>query len=196
MRTVETAASILFGKTRQAVLAALFTVAGERAYLRELARRTGIGPGPLQFELSRLVAADLVTRSKDGNRVVYQANTAHPVFRELRGLVLKTCGLPEQIRSALRPLDNDISLALVFGSVAKGTSQGKSDVDLLVVGSAKLETLLAMLEPVERQLDRGISVRLFKPTEFKKRREERDRFLSGVLAGPTIPVIGAVDDAG
>lgn len=193
---MDTAASILFGKTRQAVLAALFTVAGERAYLRELARRTGIGPGPLQFELSRLVAADLVTRSKDGNRVLYQANTAHPAFQELRGLVLKTCGLPEQLRSVLRPLGDDVSLALVFGSVAKGTSQGKSDVDLLVVGAVKLETLLSALEPVERQLGREISVRLFKAAELRKRREERDRFLGSVLASPTIPVIGVVDDAG
>ncbi len=192
---METTASVLFGKTRQAVLAALFTVAGDRAYLRELARRTGIGPGPLQYELSRLVAADLVTRSRDGNRVVYQANTAHPAFHELRGLVLKTCGLPEQLGCALRPLGDDISLALVFGSVAKGTSHGKSDVDLLVVGSVKLESLLAVLEPVERQLGREISVRLFKPAELRKRRAAKDRFLSGVLAGPTIPVIGAVDDA-
>jgi uncharacterized protein len=193
---METVTSILFGKTRQAVLAALFGVEGERAHLREIARRTGIGPGPLQHELSRLVAADLVTRSEDGNRVVYQANTAHPVFAELRGLVLKTCGLPEQLRAALMPLAGGISRAIVFGSIAKGTSHGKSDVDLLVVGSIQLEGLLAALDPVERRLGREISVRLFTVAEFEKRRKTGDRFLRGVLAGPTIPVIGSTNDLG
>jgi predicted nucleotidyltransferase len=193
---METAASILFGKARQAVLAALFTVADERTHLRELARRTGIGPGPLQHELSRLVAADLVTRSKDGNRVVYQANAAHPAFQELRGLVLKTCGLPQQLRVALTPLLDGISLALVFGSIAKGTSHAKSDLDLLVVGSAKLDSVLLALEPFERQLGSEISVRLFKDGEFKRRRGGGDRFLRGVLGGPTLPVIGNVDDVG
>jgi predicted nucleotidyltransferase len=193
---MNSAAAILFGKTRQAVLGALFTVAGERAHLRELARRTGIGPGPLQHELSNLVAADLVTRAKDGNRVVYQANARHPAFEQLRELVLKTCGLPEQLREALAPLDPSVSIALVYGSVARGTSHAKSDVDLLVVGSVKLEELLAALEPVERTVGREISVRLFKPAEFKKRRDGGDRFIRGVLSGHMVPVIGSVHDLG
>jgi predicted nucleotidyltransferase len=192
---METAASILFGKTRQAVLAALFTFVGEQVYLRELSRRTGVGPGPLQQELSQLVAADLVRRAKDGNRVLYCANSDHPAFAELRGLVLKTCGLPGRLRDALLPLGEGVAMALVYGSIAKGTSHGKSDIDLLVVGTAKLETLLDVLEPVERQFGREISVRLFAPGEFKKRREAGDRFLSGVLAGATIQLIGEANDA-
>ena len=193
---METTASILFGKTRQAVLTVLFTVVDEPVHLRELSRRTGVGPGPLQHELSRLVTADLVSRAKDGNRVVYQANARHPVFHELRGLVLKTCGLPEQLRVALSPMADRISLAVVYGSVARGTSQAKSDVDLLVVGSIKLEDLLAALETTERVLGREISVRLYKESELKKRRAAGDRFLRSVLAGPTLAVLGSLDDLG
>lgn len=190
---MESAASVLFGKTRQAVLAVLFAVVDERVHLRELSRRTGIGPGPLQHELSRLVAADLVSRTKDGNRVLYQANTRHPVVSRL---VLKTCGIPEQLRAALAPLSERISLALVYGSVAKGTSHAGSDVDLLVVGSLKLEELLAKLEPTERLLGREVSVRLFKESELKKRRAAGDRFLKSIFAGPTLAVIGSADDLG
>jgi predicted nucleotidyltransferase len=192
---MDPAASILFGKTRQAVLTALF-LANPRAHLRELARRTGIGPGPLQHELARLVEAELVTRSKDGNRVIYEANTAHPVYPELRGLVLKISGLAEQLHAALAGLGAGIDLALVFGSLAKGTVHAKSDIDLLVVGSVKLEALLSSLEPMEQRLGREISVRLFTKAEFKKRRTAGDRFLAGILAGPTLSVIGSIDDVG
>lgn len=121
---MEAAASNLFGKTRQARSSpSPMSVSIARARSSH-----GYRPGPLQHELSRLVAADLVTRSKDGNRVVYQANVNHPVFRELRGLVLKTCGLPEKLRVLLLPFGAEISLAVVFGSIAKGTSHRRSDI--------------------------------------------------------------------
>ena len=93
---MEATAAVLFGKTRQAVLALLFERPERAYYLRELARATGISPGALQHELGQLQKADLVTRSQDGNRVVYRANTAHPVFADLQSIVRKTCGLPAQ----------------------------------------------------------------------------------------------------
>lgn len=84
-------ASVLFGKARQAVLLKLFEEPGDPVYLRELARRTGLSTGALQHELRQLKGADLILRSRDGNRVCYRANTDHPVFLELQSLVRKTC---------------------------------------------------------------------------------------------------------
>jgi DNA-binding HxlR family transcriptional regulator len=77
---MSSAAAILFGKTRQAVLTHLFDQPERTAYLRELSRQTGIGPGPLQNELNQLRKADLVIRQQAGNRVRYAANVAHPIF--------------------------------------------------------------------------------------------------------------------
>ena len=193
---MENAASILFGKTRQAVLAALFDTPGSSFYVRELARLTRISPGALQTELSQLLSADLVCREEDGNRVHYRANTAHPVFQELRALVQKTCGLPIQLQHALVPLQSGIELALLYGSVAKGQEHARSDVDLLIVGHAKLETLLAALQPVEQRLGREISVRLFTPNEFRRKRKSGDRFINGILTGSHQILSGALNDAG
>ena len=72
---MDSAAAVLFGKTRQAVLALLFDQPGASYYLRAMSRMSGIAPGPLQHELTHLHTADLVVRSQDGNRVTYQANT-------------------------------------------------------------------------------------------------------------------------
>ncbi len=189
-------AAVLFGKTRQAVLSRLFSFPGETVYLRELARLTGISTGSLQKELNQLVCADLVLRTQDGNRVRYAANTASPVFEELRGLVLKTAGLHEQLRAALAPLGSHIKLALIYGSIAAGRAVAASDVDLLVVGDLKLPELLQALQPLEQTLGREINPRLFDPEEFARRRQAQDRFLTGVLAGPTVLLTGALDDAG
>ena len=188
-------ATVLFGKTRQAVLTNLFENPERPMYLRELARQTGISPGALQHELGQLAKADLVIREQDGNRVTYRANAAHPIYPELRAIVQKTCGLPAQIKDALAAYAPQIRLAALYGSMAKGLDHAYSDVDLLVVADISLEQTLAVLAPIETRLGREISVRLYKPSEFHKRREENESFLVNVLNGPLTLLIGTADDA-
>ncbi|GAA5166254.1 nucleotidyltransferase domain-containing protein [Viridibacterium curvum] len=192
---MDSVASVLFGKTRQAVFAQLFSFPEEKVYLRELERRTGISSGSLQAELNQLVAADLVRRQQDGNRVLYAANTQSPVFEELRGLILKTTGLPEQIRAALSPLQADIKLAFIYGSMAKGNASAGSDVDLLVVGKLALQDLITALQPVEQRIAREINTRLFDEAEFAQRKQDGERFITGVLSGKLITLIGDLNDA-
>lgn len=187
---MDVVAATLFGKTRQAVLVQLFEQPDSPLYLREMSRRTGISPGALQHEVNQLLKADLILREEDGNRVAYRANTAHPIFGELQGIVLKTCGLPPRIRRALAPLAESIDFAAIYGSVAKGTSHARSDVDLLVVGNMRLQELLAHLHPVEQLASREISVRLYSPEDFAGRRQKGDAFITGVLSGPVIQLVG------
>lgn len=192
---MDAAASVLFGKTRQAALAILFDQPERAYYLRELARQAGISPGALQHELEQLQKADLIERSQDGNRVSYRANTAHPIFSELQSIVRKTCGLSAQIKAGLAPLGGQIHFAALYGSVAKGLNHARSDVDLLVVGDLSLEQALAVVVPVESRLGREIGVRLYHPEDFRKRRAQGDPFLSNVLRGPITQLIGTPDDA-
>ena len=192
---MDATAAILFGKTRQAVLAILFEQPDRTSYLRELARQTGISPGALQHELAQLHHADLIIRNQDGNRVTYRANTRHPIFAELQSIVQKTFGIPAQIKAALTPYEPHIRFAAIYGSIAKGLDHARSDVDLLVVGDINLEQTLAAILPVETRIGREISVRLYQPEEFRKRREEGEPFINNVLSGEHMKLIGTADDA-
>lgn len=192
---MEAAAAVLFGKTRQAVLALLFEQPEQAYYLRELARQTGISPGALQHELGQLQKADLVERGQDGNRVTYRANTAHPVFADLQSIVRKTCGLPAQIKAALQPFAAKIRFAALYGSLAKGSNHARSDVDLLIVGDLSLEQVLAIIVPVEAHIGREISVRIYSTEDFRTRREQGEHFITNVMSGPLTPLIGTPDDA-
>lgn len=186
----ETAASVLFGKTRQAVLGLLYTHPDRDFYLRELSRLTGISAGAIQHELSSLARADLITRVKSGSRVNYRANQLHPIFQDLRAVVEKTSGATELLRAALTPMADAISLAFVYGSTAKGTSRGRSDVDLLVVGDVDMADLVRHLGSVEEKLQREINPRIFSRQEFDARLKSRDRFLTSVLRGPRLMLLG------
>ena len=55
-------------------------------------------------------------------------NDSHPLYPEIRSLVLKTSGLADVIREA--PGQESIRLAFVFGSVANGSETSESDIDL------------------------------------------------------------------
>lgn len=192
---MEAAASVLFGKIRQSTLAILFEQPERAYYLRELARQAGVSPGALQHELGQLHKADLIERRQNGNRVTYQANTAHPIFSELQSIVRKTCGLPAQIKAGLAPHAGQIRFAALYGSVAKGSNHARSDVDLLIVGDLSLEQTLAAVVPVESRIGREIGVRCFSAEDFRKRRAQGDQFLSSVLEGPLVQLIGTPDDA-
>ncbi len=186
-------ASALFSKTQQRMLGLLFGQPDRRFFANELIELTGSGSGAVQRELQRLTGSGLVTATKEGSRRYFQANAAAPLFAELCGIVLKTVGAAEPLRAALRPLESLVRLALVYGSVAKGTEGASSDLDLLVVSdSLALEQLYSALASAERKLARKISVTLYTLTEYQHRWADKNPFLTKVLAGDHLTLIGDV----
>ena len=166
----------------------------ERSFhLSELKRLTGLGSASLQRELNRLTEAGLLTSERVGNLRRFQANAASPVFSELVALTRKTMGAQPLLRDALAPLKSRIELAFIYGSVAKGSDTAKSDVDVMLVGKdLLLSEVLEYVEPVEEQLGRKINATCLSPSEFKRRRGERDSFVNRVLAQPALSLIGDV----
>ena len=187
-------ASILFGKTRQATLAALFECGKQGIYIRELQRQSGISSGALHHELEQLVKADLVSRQDDGNRVRYSINRSHPITAPLEEIVQKTCGLPALIRRALLSLGPSLTHAAVFGSMAADNAHAGSDVDLILVGDVTHAEIIEKIQPLEEQLSREISFRLYDAQSFQERAES-DPFLKKILQRPLINLIGTIDDA-
>jgi predicted nucleotidyltransferase len=183
-------ADALFSKVQQRVLAVLFGNHARSFYANELIALAGSGSGAVQRELAQLEAAELVTVKRIGNQKHYQANSAAPVFEELRGLVLKTSGLVDVIRTALAPLAAQIDSAFVFGSVAKNTDTAKSDIDLMVI-SEKLAyaELFAALEPATLRLGRTVNPTVYTQKEIQKRLREGNAFVKRVLGQPKLWII-------
>ncbi|MBU2854950.1 transcriptional regulator [Acidithiobacillus ferriphilus] len=188
-------ADALFSATQQRVLALLFGQPGRSFFTNELIGLVGAGSGAVQREVKRLVESGLVTVTRIGSQKHYQANPAAPIFEELRGIVTKTLGLAEVLRAALVPLGETVRLALVYGSVAKGSDTAHSDIDLLLVSDElTLEQVYTALTPVEQQLGRRVSPTLYTVAEFRRRRAGGNPFLTKVLAGETIRLTEDDDD--
>jgi predicted nucleotidyltransferase len=186
----------LFGKVRSAVLGLLFSHADESFYLREIARRTGRGQGAVQRELARLLKAGLVTRSRRGREVYYQANRTSPVFPELHGFVLKTVGLADVLREALGPLAERIRAAFVYGSFARGEERAGSDVDVMVIGDIGFGEIVSAFAPAQDKLGREVNPSVFAPEEWRRRAASADHFVSTLLSEEKLFLIGDEHDLG
>jgi len=187
-------ADALFSKVQQRVLAVLFGNHSRSFYANELIALAASGSGAVQRELTQLAASGLVTVTRIGNQKHYQANAAAPVFEELRGLVLKTSGLVDVLRSALAPLAGQVQLAFVFGSVAKATDTVTSDIDLLIVSDTlAYGELFAALEPATNRLQRTVNPTLYSRSEIDSRLRAGNPFLKRVLAQPKLWLIGEID---
>ncbi|CAN5161010.1 nucleotidyltransferase domain-containing protein [soil metagenome] len=185
-------ADALFTTTQQRLLALLFGQPSRSFYATELIDLTGSGSGAVQRELKQLTSSGLVTVKRIGNQKHYQANRDSPVFEELRRLVMKTVALVEPIRQGLEPLADRIQLALLYGSVVKGTDTAASDIDVLIVAEGvTLEEIYLAIAPVEQDLDRKISPTLYTPQEFAARKASDNAFLSRVLSGEHLILMGS-----
>jgi DNA-binding transcriptional ArsR family regulator len=194
--TPDRIAETLFGKARRRILGLLYGRPDEAFYLRQIARLTDLSVGAVQYELPALTEAGLVTREEIGNQLHFQANPECLVFDELRRIVEKTTGLADHVRAALAPLAEEGKLqhAFIFGSVASGNQLATSDVDLMVIGDVKLREIAPALRPVEDRIAREINPSVYTLDEFTKRVASEDHFISSVLRGPRIPLVGRDDE--
>ncbi|MCC5874384.1 MAG: nucleotidyltransferase domain-containing protein [Gammaproteobacteria bacterium] len=188
-------ADALFTSTQQRVLGLIFGQPDRSFFASEIIARLVAGSGAVQRELKKLADSGLVTVSRVGNQKHYQANASAPVFAELCALMRKTVGLTEPLRQALAPALSEIELALVYGSVAKGSATAGSDVDLLLVSdSLTLERVYELLTPAEAQLGRSINPTLYTADEFRRRRRDGNTFLERVLTDATLVLHGQLRD--
>ena len=187
-------ADALFTATQQRVLSLLFGQPERSFFTKELIDLAGGGSGAVQRELARLQQSGLVVQTVLGNQKHYQANAQAPIFAELRGIVGKMLGPADALRQALAPIAAEVRLALLYGSVARRSDTAHSDFDLLLVSDTlTLEQVYAALAPAEQQLGRPVSPTLYTSAEFRKRLEQGNPFLTKILAGNTIALIGDKD---
>ena len=188
-------AEALFTRSQQRVLGLLYTHPDSSFYTNEIMRRAGMGRGTIRRELDRLVSAGLIEVYPVGNQLHYRANSHNPIYHELVGIVRKTFGIADVIREVLMPLDDQIKLAFVYGSMAKGEESADSDIDLLVVTeSLAYADLMSVLMTAEQSLGRPINPSVYSSKQIKSRLEENNVFLTRVMEQPKLWVKGSEND--
>lgn len=126
----------------------------------------------------------------------FSADPYSPVFPDLRGLLAKTAGIADVLRSALAPLaaSGSVAASFIYGSVAAARHTSESDVDLMVVGDARLSDLVPLLPAVEEKLGREVNPTIYRVKDFRAALGKPGHFVGRVLEGPRIVLVGTDSD--
>src|SRR5437763_4492976 len=148
-----TLTELLSSNVKAEVFRLLFGLDGGPLHLREIERRSGLAVATVQQELKRLTRLGVIEARPDGNRTYYVAREDHPLYPEIRGLVLKTSGLADLLRDA-RQKEKNIGIAFVFGSFAHSRELAHCDVDLVVIGRGGLRQLIELVSGLSEKIGR------------------------------------------
>jgi len=186
-------ANLLGSNTRARLLTLFLMQPDDEFYLREAVRAAGVSLSPAQQELARLSGLGVLTERRRGSNRYFSANRQHPLFEELRSMVLKTTGIGDLLRAALANVPG-VMCAFVYGSVASGDDNADSDVDIMIVGDVSYEALGGADRSMQDASKRPVRFVVFTPDEVRERAASGQAFIREVLASPKLFLIGGEVD--
>jgi predicted nucleotidyltransferase/predicted transcriptional regulator with HTH domain len=180
-------------KVRVEILSTFLMNPEKERYVREIARITGEDYKNVRRELQNLEEIGLLLSRNEGNLKFFGVNKRFVIYDELKSIFLKTKGAAAVLKEAVSKA-KDIDYAFIYGSFAMGTERADSDIDLMVIGGISLEDVLVFLRGPEEQLSREINVSLYELQEIQRRTKDNDPFITEVLGGSKIMLIGEEDE--
>ena len=158
---------LITSKTRIKLLLKFFLNEQNKAYLRNLEAEFGESSNGIRIELNKFEQAGLLETKSEGNKKIFQANTAHPMFGDIRNILMKYTGLDKIVEEVITKLGNVEAVYLV-GELAKGIDS--PIIDLLFVGNINKNYLLGLTEKAEKLIHKKVRFVIFTAEEFKAQR--------------------------
>ncbi|MCS6973336.1 MAG: ArsR family transcriptional regulator, partial [Cyclobacteriaceae bacterium] len=112
------------------MLLKFFLNSNTSAYLREMAKEFGESTNAIRHELNNLTSAGYLVTSECGRSILYKANTAHPLYSELKNIVHKYLGIDRIREDVIDKLLNrlgKLKMAFITGDYAEGRDSGIID---------------------------------------------------------------------
>jgi MarR family len=173
MRCVSTAPPRLMpifrSDTQLQILGATYLEPERQFTIPELIARSQRPQPTVAREVDRLVEAGLLeSELRSGRRAVWAATTS-PIFDELRSILQKTIGPKAVLEQQYQGVPG-IDEAMIYGSWARRydgeAGPMPQDIDLMVVGTADVNTVRGKAEVGSRVLGRDVNVTVLSPAEW------------------------------
>ncbi len=147
------------------MLLKFFTNSTATAYLRGMAEEFGESTNAIRHELNNLNKAGYLVSQEEGRTILYRANTAHPLYTEVKNLVHKYLGIDKIIDHVLSRL-GDLRLAFIVGDYAQGKDTGT--IELVLIGDIDEAYLKRITEKAKNLLHRNIKTEVVSWTYFEQ----------------------------
>ncbi len=176
--------------TQLKVLRHFFSAPNETFYLREMARLLNMSPMTVKRSLDTLVGDDLIVREEIKNQILYRANVDSQAFRYAKiAYNLSWLEKNSVAESLVENVPGTTSIVL-YGSYAKGENDRHSDLDLLIISTAKgVET-----SDIEKRLGIDVNIMNFSRASWAKQAKNNRAFYldiitEGIVLYGTRPVV-------
>jgi len=113
------------------MLIKFFVSAANKGYLNGLANEFNESTNSIRKELNNLSDAGYLLKSKQNNRVIYNADIKHPLFKVLQKIVRQDLGLEEIVETVISRM-GDVDIIALSGDYAKGIDSGV--IKIVVIG--------------------------------------------------------------
>ena len=150
--------SLITSKTRLRMLIKFFINTANKGYLNGLAHEFNESTNSIRKELNNLSTAGYLIKVKSDNKIIYNANKKHPLFRVLQKVIRQHLGIEEIVDSVLDNLGDVRSVALV-GDYAKGIDSGLIEV-LLLGNKINTHYLNRLISKIENKITRKVSFQI------------------------------------
>ena len=114
------------------MLIKFFISAANKGYLNGLANEFNESTNSIRKELNNLSDAGYLLKSKQNNRVIYNADIKHPLFKVLQKIVRQDLGLEEIVETVISRM-GDLEIIALTGDYAKGIDSGI--IEIVVIGN-------------------------------------------------------------
>ena len=157
--------SLVTSQTRIKLLKKFFLNSSTKAHLRGLESEFGESSNAIRIELNRFEGAGLLHSLRDGNKKIYQANSGHPLYKDIHSIIMKETGIDRVIEKVIHRLGNLLCVYLT-GDFARG--KDSPVIELILVGAdIDREYLARKIVQAEEIVGRKVSYIVLEPDEAK-----------------------------
>jgi len=176
-------------KLRSRILQLYFAHPEKKYYLRELERLLKKPVAYIRRELLGLKKSGLFISNFSGKQRYFELNKNYYLYEEIKKIVFKTVGTKGSLKTILENIQN-IKIAFIFGSLAKGEEDYLSDIDIMIIGNPDEDKLISDINKLENKLNREINYHIYSSLDVEQNIKKNNSFIKNVLSGQKIFLIG------
>ena len=156
--------ALISSKTRIKLLLKFFLNSSTTAYLRNLESEFGDSTNSIRIELNRFEKAGMLESSKKGNKKIFNANTSHPLYKEVHNIILKYVGIDRIIDNVVERLGK-VEKVFLVGELSKGLDS--KIIDLIFIGDIDKNYLINLIDKAEKMISRKIRYIVYTEAELE-----------------------------
>jgi predicted nucleotidyltransferase len=150
----------------------------KEVYLRELAEKLKVAPFTVMKYTEFLLKEGLIKEERRANLRYFKANAGGLFFRHLKIAFnvrnISNSGIIEFLKENM----TGVSSIVLFGSMAKGEDDGKSDVDMLVIGKKRGQMNLRKFSD---KIGKEITLHVLSWSEWNEATRKNEAFYADVI---------------